>query len=69
MKSLLILLNTLQMDELFFEPHHPGEPQMKGAYRNYSPDEFVEFIIANSNLKRADLIGIMKDGRSLYKLY
>jgi hypothetical protein len=67
--KLVDLLKNLQMDELFFESHMPDEPQMKGAYRNYSPDEFVKFIIGNSCVRKADLLGTMKDGRSLFRLY
>jgi hypothetical protein len=63
------LLHKLQMDELFFESHLADELQMQAAYKNYSPDEFVKFIIRNSNLKHADLISTMKDGRPLYRLY
>ena len=66
--KLVDLLKNLQMDELFFEPHLPDELQMEGAYKNYSPDEFVKFILENSNLRIADLLGKMKDGRSLYRL-
>jgi hypothetical protein len=67
--KLVELLRSLQMDELFFEPHLPAESQMESAYRNYSPDEFVKFILDNSSLHTADLLGKMKDGRSLYRLY
>jgi hypothetical protein len=63
------LLKNLQTDELFFESHLADETQMQDAYKNYSPDEFVKLIMRNSNLKKADLIGTMKDGRPLYKLY
>ena len=67
--KLVELLNNLQMDELFLEVHLPDESQMRGAYRNYSPDEFVRFVMDNSCLKNAALIGTMKDGRPLYKLH
>jgi hypothetical protein len=62
------LLKNLQMQELFFESHLAGETQMQNAYKNYPPEEFVEFIIRNSCLKKADLIGTMTDGRPLYRL-
>lgn len=68
-EKLVNLLKNLHMNELFFEAHHPDEPQMEDAYKNYSPDEFVEFITSVSELKRVVLLGIMEDGRSLYKLY
>lgn len=63
------LLKILQMEELFFEPHLPDELQMKDAYKNYTPDEFVEFILQVSRLENAEFIGEAKDGRKIYKLY
>lgn len=66
--KLVALLRNLKMTELFFEPHVFSEPQMKGAYRNYTPDDFVNFITANSLLKRAEIIGEARDGRKIYKL-
>jgi hypothetical protein len=63
------LLNNLQTRELFFEPHLPDEPQMQDAYKNYTPDELIEFLLGNSSLERAECIGVAKDGGPLYKLY
>ena len=63
------LLKNLQMGELFFEPHDSDETQMQGAYKNYSPDEFVNLIIQNSKFENGNLIGVADDGRLLYKLY
>jgi len=62
-------LNNLQMGELFFEPHSVGETQMHGAHQNYSPEKFVDFIMTHSRLKYADFIGLMDDGRPMYKIY
>lgn len=67
--KLIDLLKNLQTRELFFEPHLFDEPQMHGAYRNLSPDEFVEFLAHNSGLENAEFIGTMKDGSPLYRLY
>lgn len=67
--ELINLLKNLKMKEMFFEPPLFNEPQMKRAYKNYSEKEFVEFILQNSQLKSAKLIGVSQDGRSLYKLY
>lgn len=67
--KLVGLLRTLDMEELFFEPHLPKELQMEGAYMNYSPEEFVEFISNNSSLHRSELLGNLEDGRPLYKLF
>jgi 2-polyprenyl-3-methyl-5-hydroxy-6-metoxy-1,4-benzoquinol methylase len=66
--KLIDLLKGLQMKELFFEPHFSNERQMKNAYKNYTEEEFVEFILQNSQLRRAKLVGTATDGRQLYKL-
>lgn len=63
------LMKHIQVRELFFQPHLPNEPQMEHAYKNYNPDEFVDFILDVSKLKTARLIGKDQDGRKLYKLH
>ena len=65
----IIFLQNLRLKEMFFEPHLPNEPQMESAYKNYSNEEFVKFIIQNSSLKDAQFIGEAEDGRKIYKLY
>jgi hypothetical protein len=67
--ELINLFKKLNMKEMYFQPHLPNEPQMKGAYRNYSEEKFVEFILQNSKLNKAKLIGTANDGRKIYKLY
>jgi len=63
------LLGKLEMKEMYFEAHNPIESQMKGAYKNYSEEEFVEFIVQTSKLKESQLLGRANDGRGIYKLY
>lgn len=48
--KLIVMLKSLDMKEMFFQPHNPNENQMKNAYKNYNPKEFCEFIISNSCL-------------------
>lgn len=62
-------LNSLKVKEMFFEPHLLDEPQMKDSYKNYYNEGFVEFILQNSKLKNAKLIGEAEDRRKIYKLY
>ena len=62
-------LRSLDMKELYFEPPDPEEPQMQSAFRNYSCEEFVHFIVQNSCLEHYKLIGSAEDGRKLYKLW
>lgn len=66
--KLINLLNGLQMKELFFEPPLPNELKMKNAYKIFTVEEFVEFILERSGLKRVEPIGTAKDGRRLYRL-
>jgi hypothetical protein len=67
--ALRSLLARLKMDTMFFEPHQTSEVQMIGAYRNFPPDEFVQFILDNSCLKHSKLIGHADDRRPIYKLW
>jgi Methyltransferase domain len=62
------LLEGLQTRELFFEPHLPEERQMRDAYRNYPPEEFVDFLLRHSGLTKAETLGLTKSGRPLYRL-
>jgi len=66
--QLVALLQNLQMRELFFESADEDDPQMNGAYRNYSESEFVDFIMRVSMLKHAEIIGKAGDSRTIYKL-
>ena len=68
-KQLIKFLRNLQMREMYFEPPDPEEPQMQTAFRNYSCEEFVQFIIKNSCLNHYKPIGSAEDGRELYKLW
>ena len=67
--QLVKLFKTLDMKEMFFESYLPGEPELRGAFKNFSPDEFVEFILQNSCLVKSKLIGYTDNGRSLFKIY
>ena len=67
-RALVALLGRLDMRVMFFQAHNPGEPQMRGAYRNYECGEFVRFISENSCLGKAMHIGTPPDGRPLYLL-
>ena len=65
--KLIAMLGRMRVREMIFQSHNPDEPQMAGAYRNYSPDEFVQFILAHSCLKTAEYIGADQD-RPIYRL-
>jgi hypothetical protein len=61
-------LGALRTDTMFFEPHCPDEPQMRGSYRNFDEQQFVDFIISKSVLTQSELIHRCSDGRPIYKL-
>lgn len=67
-EKLVLLLRNLRMGELFFETIADDEPQMIGAYRNYSESEFLDFITRLSMLKHVELIGTA-DGRKIYRFF
>jgi len=68
-QKLKLLLKSLDVNEMYFEPHLSNEPQMKGAFVNFSPEEFADFIVGNSCLSNHKLIGKCEDGRLIYKLW
>jgi hypothetical protein len=67
--SLVELLSVLKTKEMYFQPHLADEGQMRKAYKNYAPEEFVLFIIRHSCLSKYELIGTVEDGRPIYKIY
>jgi len=64
---LVDLLRRLDMRVMFFQTEAPDSVQMKDAYRNFSFDEFVDFILENSCLGDATCIG-EANGRPIYRL-
>ena len=62
-------LGRLRAEVILFEPHRHDPPgQMTGAFRNYGPDEFVEFVKRHSGMTHGEHLGVARDGRPLYKL-
>lgn len=66
--NLLRLLKRLKAKELFFETYLPSEFKEGEYYKNYTPQEFVGFIMENSCFTKAEFIGQSEEGRPLYKL-
>jgi 2-polyprenyl-3-methyl-5-hydroxy-6-metoxy-1,4-benzoquinol methylase len=62
------LLANLNVGELYFQPAHRWDPQMRGAYWNPAEEEFVAFILEHSNLNHATYLGRQSGGRPLYRL-
>lgn len=68
-RALVDFLQRMDMSMMIFQPHHTSEPQMTEAYRNYEPDEFVQFVSKHSGFKHSELIGKAEDKRPIYKLW
>ena len=66
--NLVGLLRDLNMRALILGCHNQDQPAMATAYRNYSPTQFVEFVLAHSCLTRARHLGTEAGRRELYLL-
>jgi len=62
------ILAKLKMREMYFQSHSQDHSLMQGAYRNFSGEEFVAFIIENSCLDSFKLIG-QEGNRNIFKIY
>jgi hypothetical protein len=67
-ERLIELLGRLQMRAMVFGCHNHDQDGMQTAYRNYPPEEFVNFILEHSNLRTARLIGHEEGRRAIYLL-
>lgn len=61
-------LESLEFNEMFFEPHLYNDPQMANAYINMHEEEFAEYVCKKVNKNQMKLIGKASDGRPLYKI-
>ena len=60
-------LNKLDCKTMFFQAHHTTEGQMRGAYRNFEPEEFCDFLVANTRLSTWKEIGAIGT-RKIFKI-
>lgn len=66
---LLGFLERLEAELILFQPHRHDPPgQMKGAYRNYPPEEFAELVRSHAGMRDVKHLGTARDGRQLYLL-
>lgn len=65
LQDFLFRLDTRYM---LFEPHLPGDPQMRTASRNMAPVEFAEFVATTAGLERVEKLDVAADGRPLFLL-
>jgi hypothetical protein len=61
-------MNHIRIGTMFFEPHHPDEPQMQGVFSNPSQHEFVQLLKDWGSFERAMPIYTAADGRTVFKL-
>jgi 2-polyprenyl-3-methyl-5-hydroxy-6-metoxy-1,4-benzoquinol methylase len=67
--SLLKFLGELDAETMFFATHSPDEPQMLNAFKNLSPEEFSDLILAHSRFTHKSCIWSEPGGgRRLYLL-
>ena len=60
-------LRTLEVKELYFQPHDIKIQKMPNAYKNFDTKEFLNFILYNSCLNSYQVIGEFVGGKE-YKL-
>ena len=68
-QALICLLTDLQMSELFFQSVPPNQAHGQGAYKSYSAERFVEFLLTYSRLTNVEPIGSLTGAEQMYRLY
>lgn len=63
------LLRKLKIKELFLQPHDYKLSVYKNMYRNFTPDQFVDYIIQNSCLNKSEKIGDFTPGGPIYRIF
>jgi SAM-dependent methyltransferase len=66
-QNLIAFLNRLNCETFIFQGHDPDEPQMNGAYRNFHPEEFCEFVREHSGMAHFECIG-QWGARKIFKI-
>jgi hypothetical protein len=66
---LISLLQNIRTKEMYFQSYNQEELRLHDIVVDYSEEEYVEFIKANSSLKNSIFLGTTEDGRKLFKLY
>ena len=66
--KLRAFVQRLRSDVMFFEPHHPADPQMHTGFANPTPEEFTRMIVEWGGFKRHTSIYTAADGRTIFKL-
>jgi hypothetical protein len=53
---------------MLFGSHNHDQSAMRTAYKNFTPDEWIEFLLENSCLTRATHLGTEAGRREIYLL-
>ncbi len=61
-------MSNVQIGAMFFEPHHPDDPQMQGVFLNPQQNEFVQLVKDWGGFEKAERIYTATDGRMVFKL-
>lgn len=61
-------LEKCRFREMFLQVHENGEAQMIGAYKDFSPEEFSDFVMKKTNKDNCVLIG-EEMNRKIYKIF
>lgn len=62
------LLDELDCDEMFFEPHATGDPQMAGAHVDLTSEAFTQLVVDRTGLTVVGELGETRNGRPIYHL-
>lgn len=63
------LLKQLHSKEMFIEAYNFDEDQLKNAYKRFTLNQFVDFILEYSNFSEFERIGFSDNGRPIYRFY
>lgn len=61
-------MQRLRSEVMFFEPHHPDDPQMHTGHANPTPEAFTQLIAEWGGFKHQVPIYTAADGRTIYRL-
>ncbi len=67
-EQLIDKLRSLEMRAMVFGSHNHDQRAMQTAYRNFTPEEWVDFLLEHSRLTRATHLGTEAGRREIYLL-
>ena len=66
--ALIALLRRLEIGSMVFGSHQHDQSAMQTAYRNFTPGEWIEFLLEYTPLVRARRIGVEAGRREIHLL-